>query len=158
MKSTTYKKASAVVVVLLILLAAALLYKNNLETSPKAVSPEEAVSEDTKVIDTPLVKKLPIVSPQGKPVVITFNRCDSANASLCFGSGAKSLGKINNAMMWEMISTSNKLYFGVSPEGSNAWPHIVEIDFKGNVYDASEYDYYKNKSPELLMQNITNTQ
>ena len=146
MKYKTLIKSSAVVLVVILGVGAYFFFEKKSESNIEQ-QPESSVTQEKGVDKS---KRISSVSPKGKPVTISFNRCGSQNSHLCFGSGAKSLGN----GLWDMVSTSNKLYFGIESKTNGVWPYTAEIDFKGNVYDAAEYEYFKNKIQELFSQTV----
>lgn len=93
-----------------------------------------------------------VLSPEGKPVEISFSSCGSMDTVSCFGSGARPLGRIENILLWDLITTGNQMRFGVESEVSGDPHYVVIINFKENGYDSADYDYFKKKVPGLFLE------
>lgn len=99
-----------------------------------------------------------IMSPEGNPVEVSFTPCDSVDITTCFGSGARPLGKVDNVLLWDLITTSNQLLFGIESE-VGAGPHyVVRIDMKGKGYTPTDYEYFKNKVPSIFSERMGGSQ
>ena len=96
------------------------------------------------------------VSSRGETVSISFILCRPASADSCFGSGAISIEDApQNVLLWgHLISTNNLLSFGIQSKVGNTLPYMVDIDFGGRAYDEIDYDFFKNKIPELFFKTI----
>jgi hypothetical protein len=116
---------------------------------------ENISNQDAKVHE---VSSISVLSPRGELVKVSFIPCDSVNTSSCFGDGAISLAETKNFLMWDLVSTKYDLNFGIVSQIGNTWPYTVAIDFGGKLYDMTEYDFFKNKIPELFFKNVKNNQ
>lgn len=99
-----------------------------------------------------------VMSPEGNPVEVSFTPCDSVDVTTCFGSGARPLGKVGNVLLWDLITTSNQLLFGLESEVGTSPHYVVRIDMKGGGYTSTDYEYFKNKVPSLFSERMSGSQ
>ena len=105
--------------------------------------------EDRKIAqkDYPLI--ISTTTPLGAKVVISFYRCDDVDFATCFGTGASDPVEIGEQTVYDLVSTSEKINFGVTSRANNKWPYIISVDFGDEIYTMEDYSYFKKSVPSF---------
>ncbi len=105
--------------------------------------------EDRKIAqkDYPLI--ISTTTSLGAKVVISFSRCKEVDFVICFGPDASDPVETGEQTVYDLLSTSEKINFGVTSRANNKWPHIISVDFGDKIYTMDDYSYFKKSVPVL---------